>query len=172
MGNRHSVDQLAEKVLAHLSLRVLDEKWKDHLFELDHLRSGIYYRSLGQKDPLIEYKREAFDMFVDLLQDIRSTFTETFFKHQLQVGAPPPMRRAPVQPQRIVQPEKPRSETDLMVPGAAKQAMPQQAMQPTHGESPADQAPAPQQRSMPKVGRNDPCPCGSGKKYKKCHGAK
>jgi preprotein translocase subunit SecA len=172
LGNRHSVDRLAEKVLAHLSLRVLDEKWKDHLFELDHLRSGIYYRSLGQKDPLIEYKKEAFDMFVDLLQDIRSTFTETFFKHQLQVGAPPPpMRGAPPQPRRIAQQDAPRSETDLMVPGAAKQRVPQQAMQASHGDSPAEQAPTMQQRTMPKVGRNDPCPCGSGKKYKKCHGA-
>ena len=172
LGNRHSVDKLAEKVLAHLSLRVLDEKWKDHLFELDHLRSGIYYRSLGQKDPLIEYKKEAFDMFVDLLQDIRSTFTETFFKHQLQVGAPPPpMRGAPTQTRRIAQPDTPKSDTDLMVPGAAKPPMPRQAMQASHGDAAAEQAPATQQRSVPKVGRNDPCPCGSGKKYKKCHGA-
>ena len=172
LGSRHSVDQLAEKVLAHLSLRVLDEKWKDHLFELDHLRSGIYYRSLGQKDPLVEYKREAFDMFVDLLQDIRSTFTETFFKHQLQVGAPPPGRGGAPPPRRMVQPTKPASETDLMVPGAMKPRIPQQMMQATHGENPAEKAPAAQQRSMPKVGRNDPCPCGSGKKFKKCHGAK
>jgi preprotein translocase subunit SecA len=173
LGNRHSVDKLAEKVLAHLSLRVLDEKWKDHLFELDHLRSGIYYRSLGQKDPLIEYKKEAFDMFVDLLQDIRSTFSETFFKHQLQVGAPPPpMRGAPVQARRMAQPEAPKSETDLMVPGGAKQRLPREALEATHGDSPAEKASATQQRSVPKVGRNDPCPCGSGKKYKKCHGAK
>ncbi len=174
LGNRHSVENLAEKVLAHLSLRVLDEKWKDHLFELDHLRSGIYYRSLGQKDPLIEYKKEAFDMFVDLLHDIRSTFAETFFKHQLQVGAPPPgrggapQRRAPQAEER-----RPATETDLMVPGAAQQRMPPQAMQTSHGESEGGQAQQqPQQRTMPKVGRNDPCPCGSGKKYKKCHGAK
>jgi preprotein translocase subunit SecA len=171
LGSRHAVDRLAEKVLAHLSLRVLDDKWKDHLFELDHLRSGIYYRSLGQKDPLVEYKREAFDMFVDLLHDIRSTFTETFFKHQLQVGAPPPGRGGAPPPGRIVQPARPVSETDLMVPGAAKRRIPQQAMQATHGESPAERKPATQQRSMPKVGRNDPCPCGSGKKYTKCHGA-
>jgi preprotein translocase subunit SecA len=151
---------------------MLDEKWKDHLFELDHLRSGIYYRSLGQKDPLIEYKREAFDMFVDLLQDIRSTFTETFFKHQLQVGAPPPARGAPPQQRHITQPDAPKSETDLMVPGAAKPRVPHQAIRASHGESPAETAPATQQRSMPKVGRNDPCPCGSGKKYKKCHGTK
>ena len=172
MGARHGVDRLAEKVLAHLSLRVFDEKWKDHLFELDHLRSGIYYRSLGQKDPLVEYKKEAFDMFVDLMNDIRSTFTETFFKHQLHVGGAPPGRGGVAPPRRIAQPEKPLSETDLMVSGGVKARVPQQGLQTSHAGSAAEGTPATQQRSMPKVGRNEPCPCGSGKKYKKCHGAK
>jgi len=171
LGRRYGMEQLAEKVLSHLVLRVLDEKWKDHLWELDHLRSGIYYRSLGQKDPLIEYKKEAFDMFVDLLHDIRATFAETFFKHHLQVGAPPPQRRPVGVPTRAEGEPKPQSEADLMVPGAGRRPAMPAGMTTSRGEAPATQT-ATQQRSVPKVGRNDPCPCGSGKKYKKCHGAR
>ncbi len=170
LGSRHGIEQLGEKVLSHLFLRVLDEKWKDHLFELDHLRSGIYYRSLGQKDPLVEYKREAFDMFVDLMHDIRSTFTETFFKHQLQVNAGPPAQR-PAGP-RVEQRSEPVSETDLMVPGAARTRSRTDGIVTSHGERPSAGGAAVGQQTMPKVGRNDPCPCGSGRKYKKCHGAK
>jgi preprotein translocase subunit SecA len=170
LGKRYNIERLAEKVLSHLVLRVLDEKWKDHLWELDHLRSGIYYRSLGQKDPLIEYKKEAFEMFVDLLGDIRATFAETFFKHQLQVGAPPPQRKVVGVPTRPDAEAKPASEADLMVPGARRPAMPA-GVTASHGEAPKAGA-ATQQRSVPKVGRNEPCPCGSGKKYKKCHGAR
>ncbi|MFQ5702503.1 MAG: preprotein translocase subunit SecA [Gemmatimonadales bacterium] len=170
LGSRHGIEQLGEKVLSHLLLRVLDEKWKDHLFELDHLRSGIYYRSLGQKDPLVEYKTEAFDMFVDLMHDIRTTFTETFFKHQLQVTAGPPDQgeAAPRGDQR----PSTASETDLMVPGAARARPAPAGVVASHGERSFGAGTATGQRTMPKVGRNDPCPCGSGKKYKKCHGAK
>jgi preprotein translocase subunit SecA len=171
LGKRYGIENLAEKVLAHLVLRVLDDKWKDHLWELDHLRSGIYYRSLGQKDPLIEYKKEAFDMFVDLLDDIRATFSETFFKHQLQVGAPPPTRRAAGVPARPAGAAEPKSEADLMVPGAAKTRPIPSPTTASRGDGALAQV-ATRQSGVPKVGRNDPCPCGSGKKYKKCHGAR
>ena len=74
-------------------LNVLDERWKDHLYDLDQLRNAIQYRAWGQKDPLVEYKREAFEMFEDLMHDIQSTFTERFLK--IQVSAePPPSRHA------------------------------------------------------------------------------
>ncbi len=171
LGRRHRTDDLAERLLSHVMLQVLDEKWKDHLFELDHLRTGIQYRAWGQKDPLIEYKREAFDMFVDLMDDIRSTFTDRFFKFQVQVNAgPPPTRPAQATPMRAVKPEARVAESDLMVGAPAEAASPQGEMQATHGE-PGEAPQQPQRRSVPKVGRNDPCPCGSGKKYKKCHGA-
>jgi preprotein translocase subunit SecA len=174
LGARHGSQDLAERLLSHLMLQVLDEKWKDHLFELDHLRHGIQYRAWGQKDPLIEYKREAFEMFVDLMGDIKSTFTERFFKFQVQVSAgPPPDRlRRPVATQAI-KPDAQVTEADLMVGATAPKSPPPEALQATHGEAPAAGGGAsPQRRGMPKVGRNDPCPCGSGKKYKKCHGAK
>jgi preprotein translocase subunit SecA len=171
LGRRHGAPDLSERLLSHIMLQVLDEKWKDHLFELDQLRAGIQYRAWGQKDPLVEYKKEAFEMFVDLEGDIKSTFTERLLKFQVQVspGQPPVQRPVRQVPLRVEKPEAPAAESDLMV-GAGGRSVPQpQAMQATHGD-PADSPARPVQRSVPKVGRNDPCPCGSGKKYKKCHG--
>ncbi len=182
LGARYRLEQLAERVLSHLMLQVLDEKWKDHLFELDHLRAGIHYRAWGQKDPLIEYKKEAFDMFVDLMRDIRHTFTDRFFKFQVEVnaGGPPRGPRRPP-PMRAVKPEAGAAEADAMVPGAVPVGAPlgpaaagahaQQLRAHRGTTAMPDGALEPERRAVPKVGRNDPCPCGSGKKYKKCHGA-
>ena len=75
-----------ERLLALVMLNVLDEKWKDHLYDLDQLRSAIHYRSWGQKDPLVEYKGEAYTMFVDLMHDVADTFTDRFLKAQIQFG--------------------------------------------------------------------------------------
>src|SRR6266513_2078814 len=75
-----SLGEYAEQLLALVMLHVIDEKWKDHLYDLDQLRNAIGYRSWGQKDPLIEYKHEAYNMFVDLMQDIHNTFTERFLR--------------------------------------------------------------------------------------------
>jgi preprotein translocase subunit SecA len=110
-------------------------------------------------------------MFVDLMDDIRSTFTDRFFKFQVQVNAgPPPTRSTEPQAMRAVKPEAPVAESDLMVGAPAVASRSPAELQATHGE-PGDTPAQPQRRSVPKVGRNDPCPCGSGKKYKKCHGA-
>jgi preprotein translocase subunit SecA len=77
-----------ERLLALVMLNVLDEKWKDHLYDLDQLRAAIHYRSWGQKDPLVEYKGEAYTMFVELMHDVADTFTDRFLKAQLSFGAP------------------------------------------------------------------------------------
>jgi preprotein translocase subunit SecA len=154
LGQRAAAPDLDERLLAHVLLTLLDEKWKDHLYDLDQLRNAIQYRAWGQKDPLVEYKADAFEMFVDLMNDIRATFAERLFRFQVQVtgpgGAAPPPRRPP--PRLAVHPS---AETDLMVGGG----------RPASAAAPARTA------EVPKVGRNDPCPCGSGRKYKKCHGA-
>ena len=81
-----------EQVLSQVMLAVLDEKWKDHLYDLDQLRNAIQYRAYGQQDPLVEYKQEAFEMFEDLMRDIQGTFTERFLKIQVNAEAP---RQAP-----------------------------------------------------------------------------
>jgi preprotein translocase subunit SecA len=187
LGRRYGLENLSERLLSQVMLQVLDEKWKDHLYDVDQLRNAIQYRAWGQKDPLIEYKQEAFDMFVDLMHDIRSTFTERFFKLQVQLtpgpagppGAAPPgapagapgRRRPEGAPGGAGSPD----DADMLMPGAAPRRAPAPAAMTTNRNpdgsvvSPSDR-PA-QARAIPKVGRNDPCPCGSGKKYKKCHGA-
>jgi preprotein translocase subunit SecA len=176
LGRRHGVTDLSDRLLAHVLLQVLDEKWKDHLYDLDQLRNAIQYRAWGQKDPLIEYKQEAFEMFVDLMHDIRASFLDRLFKFQVQFSGGAPARPAPPPvPQGVA--HGPASDEDLMV-GAA----PAMAAAVATGAAVASKPPVgdpdgarpqlrPTQRSIPKVGRNDPCPCGSGKKYKKCHGA-
>jgi preprotein translocase subunit SecA len=164
-GKRIGIPDVDGQVLSQVMLAVLDEKWKDHLYDLDQLRNAIQYRAWGQKDPLIEYKREAFEMFEDLMRDIQATFTERFLK--IQVSAEPP-RRAPAPP-----PPVPRSaDEDLFAPatrtGPASGAAPGTAPAVASSLGRVGQtATAP---GMREVGRNDPCPCGSGKKYKKCHG--
>ncbi|MET0514830.1 MAG: preprotein translocase subunit SecA [Nitrospiraceae bacterium] len=123
-------------------LQVIDHHWKDHLLGMDHLRDGIGLRGYGQKDPLIEYKREGFDMFSSMMDRIKSDVLERLFRVQAVKGEQHPPPPIPTLPPRMIL---------------------------NRGEEPA--APSTIQRQADKVGRNDPCPCGSGKKYKKCHGA-
>jgi preprotein translocase subunit SecA len=173
MEQRYGIENLAEKLLSQVILQVLDEKWKDHLYDLDQLRNAIQYRAWGQKDPLIEYKSEAFDLFADLMNDIRQSFAERLLKLQVQI---PGQERRPMAA-RVAQPTRPAAQTtddtDFLVPGAARQAR-ALAQATTSGPGEPGSGPmseGPVKRGIPKVGRNDPCPCGSGKKYKKCHGA-
>ncbi|HEY3012355.1 MAG TPA: SEC-C metal-binding domain-containing protein, partial [Gemmatimonadales bacterium] len=154
-------------------LSVLDERWKDHLYDLDQLRNAIQYRAWGQKDPLVEYKREAFEMFEDLMHDIQSTFTERFLK--IQVSAEPP--RPEPQARRVAPPirsAEPVGADDMFTGPSRRMAAPLNPhASPVPGPAlnssmgPVGRATA----AVPEVGRNDPCPCGSGRKYKKCHGA-
>jgi preprotein translocase subunit SecA len=177
MGRRYGIDGLGDRLLSQVMLGVLDEKWKDHLYDLDQLRNAIHYRAWGQKDPLVEYKKEAFDMFVDLMHDVRSTFTERFFKLQVQLtpGPPPPSQRGPTgAAQRRAAPAAAPApaEPDLLVPGGvpAASGAPRRTFTNRRPDGGAAGRPLPE-RAVAKVGRNDPCPCGSGRKYKKCHGA-
>ena len=163
-----SLGEYAARLLSLVMLNVLDEKWKDHLYDLDQLRAAIGYRSWGQKDPLVEYKQEAFAMFEDLMRDIQHTFAERFLKVQLvfeqtpNAPPPPPVSAAPrpfdpfgvaAPPPEAIEPPAPR------VVGAGR------------GVQSLDGAGAGAAGEFAGVGRNDPCPCGSGKKFKKCHGA-
>ncbi len=157
-GKQIGVPEVEGQVLSQVMLSVLDEKWKDHLYDLDQLRNAIHYRGWGQKDPLVEYKKEAYEMFEDLMHDIQSTFTERFLKVQITQEPPPPPQPRPV--------PTPTASTDDLFTGRGATAV---------ADAPAavmtSAGPAGQRGALPEVGRNDPCPCGSGKKYKKCHGA-
>src|SRR6266480_5954954 len=92
-GRRVGIDNLPDQALAQITIGVIDEKWKDHLYDLDQLRDGIYYRAWGQKDPLVEYKQEAYEMFVGLMHDLRTTFAERWLKLQIEIGPPPSASR-------------------------------------------------------------------------------
>jgi preprotein translocase subunit SecA len=205
--------EFGDRLLSLVMLNVLDEKWKDHLYDLDQLRNAIHYRSWGQKDPLIEYKHEAYTMFVDLMNDVYHTFTERFLRAQISFSGPtefegdggadrgasqvpaatapkqrynefgvledvleiegdgasggedealdigpaePPARKKAVRPEPVVTGAgRVRSLNPVAQSGIAGGAL---------GGSSASGA------DWSNVGRNDPCPCGSGKKFKKCHG--
>jgi preprotein translocase subunit SecA len=172
-GGKIGVPDVDQQVLSQVMLQVIDEKWKDHLYDLDQLRNAIQYRAYGQKDPLVEYKKEAFEMFQDLMRDLRSSFTERFLKVQVNVDGPPPPPR-PVFPQSEPAPADSGSSTDDLFAEPVRAQEPQLAGSRT-GAAPVIATSAgrlgPRSEDVPKVGRNDPCPCGSGRKYKKCHGA-
>jgi preprotein translocase subunit SecA len=159
-----SVETLRE-LERHLYLYTLDEHWRDHLYELDHLKGGIGLRAYGQKDPLIEYKKEAFKLFQSLLHEVNEEFVQRLFRVQLVRETLQEMERRP-QPRRLVE----QHEEVRGFGGTAGVAPDEGGAEPVRAPQPAASAPHPAQvRSGPRVGRNDPCPCGSGKKYKKCH---
>ena len=147
-------------------LRDLDSHWKDHLLNIDHIKEGIGLRAYAQKNPLLEYKREAYELFIDMLASVRENAVRKLFAVQLaEEGAVPTL-------------QDPRESRLFLVRGgleappvppapSATAPPPEMAMRP-EAEPPR---PMPVRREGKKVGRNDPCPCGSGKKYKKCCGA-
>jgi preprotein translocase subunit SecA len=140
-----------------LYLQAIDQQWKDHLLSMDHLRQGIGLRGYGQKDPKQEYKKEGYEMFVQMTWRVKSAVIGNLLRLQL-------VRQESAQ------------EMEQKRIAAQRRAL-QRATE-SHAEAAAgdgEAKPKPKQetvvRTQPKVGRNDPCPCGSGKKYKKCHGA-
>ena len=146
-----------------VTLSVIDDKWKEHLYNMDELKEGISFRAYGQRDPLVEYKKEAFNMFVGLLDEINRETLRALFRIPMAEEAParmPSRRRAPERITAIHQ--------EIGGFGDAPEVPSREGMTTNAPEEgPVVTQPV---RVGPKVGRNDPCPCGSGKKYKKCHG--
>jgi preprotein translocase subunit SecA len=171
---------LAGGLLARTVLGVIDEKWKDHLYDLDQLRAAIQYRAWGQKDPLIEYKQEAYDMFVGLMHDLYQTFAERWLKTHIELGPPPGATatgpaggRPGAGPDSgpgggLVKGPAPRRPRPMVASKPAADGLVSGA--PAAVPAPGGAAVA-TTNPYAGVGRNDPCPCGSGKKFKKCHGA-
>jgi preprotein translocase subunit SecA len=140
-------------------LQTIDAKWKDHLYAMDNLKEGIGLRAYAQRDPLIEYQREAFDMFEEMFNSISDEVVEIIYKIQHQKTERLRGVFAGL-PKEFVH-------SEFSVTESVRQ-MAQPTEEPVAEEPPP--AVAPIHRDLPKVGRNDPCPCGSGKKYKKCCG--
>jgi preprotein translocase subunit SecA len=197
-----SLGEHSEAISSFIMLSVIDDKWKDHLYDLDHLKASIGFRGWGQKDPLVEYKKEAYEMFVDLMTDLRKTVASYFYRAQF--GQPQQRQRVP---QRLAYSgpteaaagggvlsragaaaaagaavgsgQRPvRSRDDLGMSARAATVAATGAGLPASGPDPRTLATnRGEEREKTPVtvekepGRNDPCPCGSGKKYKKCHGA-
>jgi len=143
------VIRFAEKSIL---LQLLDQQWKDHLLNLDHLRQGIWLRAHGQRDPLNEYKREAFEMFDEMLTRVRESVTVVLSHIEVRLGPPPEQQQEAPPP-----------------PPPPQARMRESRPSPALALAGAD-AFAPPKEEFGKVARNAPCPCGSGKKYKYCHG--
>ena len=202
-----SFGEHGERVMSFVMLSTIDGKWKDHLYDLDHLKASIGFRGWGQKDPLVEYKKEAYEMFVGLMDDIRLTVTQQFFRVRLEQR--PAMRyqgprrlaysgpsdspggglRAPGSPdprrqgggaERAAASAGRQSGRSLDSMGMASGARRGSAVDPAAGGPDVRRLATNRgEERRPKTpiavaktpGRNAPCPCGSGRKYKKCHGA-
>jgi preprotein translocase subunit SecA len=145
---------LGEEMMRELErvvlLNIIDTRWREHLYEMDYLQEGIYLRSYAQKDPITEYRREAFDMFEELTSTMQTEFVRYIYKVEL-VRPEQQQRRASAPKVNRVR-ESHGDEEEAAGSGAVQEANPNQVI-------------------SDKVPRNAPCPCGSGRKYKKCHGA-
>src|SRR5215471_15480573 len=168
--------EVLRRVERDVMLQIVDTQWKDHLYSLDHLKEGIGLRGYGQRDPLVEYKKESFELF-QAMKDRVDQETVRFLWRVRFTEEPPPARRAA------------RPKAPLILSGPGEEPVPAFAggVRSSAATAPAPSRPAGNRqparvggddavvktvrRDEPKVGRNDPCPCGSGKKYKKCHGA-
>jgi preprotein translocase subunit SecA len=137
----------------YVMMQVVDQLWKDHLLAIDHLKEGIGLRGYGQKDPLVEYKKESFELFTVLKERIEDQIVKYLFR---------------LQPVSAAEAEEAAAAEAAPPPPAPRRLPPRNV---TYSHGPGTEAVETVHRNEPKVGRNDPCPCGSGKKYKKCHGA-
>jgi preprotein translocase subunit SecA len=150
----------------HFALEDIDAQWIDHLKSMDHLREGIGLRGYGQKDPKIEYKKEGYELFRQMMERINANVASKLYRVRLE--RQPAQQQAQPAEQQVQEklPEFKHKERRMVAqhPGAG--------MQTGDGGAAAEgEKPKTVRREQPKVGRNEPCPCGSGKKYKKCHGA-
>ena len=149
-------------------LRSVDRNWRQHLQAIDYLREGIHLEAYGQRDPKLVYKKEAFEYFQNLLATVRETVVDVLFRVEVkdddQIER---LKRDREEKARKLQEQQQatHAKAESLVGGGGVGAGPR-----TQEAARVDER-SPIRREAPKVGRNDPCPCGSGKKYKKCHGA-
>jgi len=133
---------MTARLQKYILLQAIDTHWKDHLLSMDHLKEGIGLRGYAQENPLVVYKKEGFEMFLSMRDRVEEDVLNKLFLIQL------------VKEEEARELERPSKQTRMVL---------------SHGTRKEDKGPV--RREGPRVGRNDPCPCGSGKKYKKCCGA-
>ncbi|GGI53667.1 preprotein translocase subunit SecA [Oxalicibacterium solurbis] len=144
-------------------LQAVDSHWREHLAALDHLRQGIHLRGYAQKNPKQEYKREAFELFGQMLNLIKDEVVKTVMTVRIQSRAEIDAAEAQLAQSHVENVHYQHADFDA-------NAAPEELLAPTAVGDDTDQPGRPHVNAVPKVGRNDPCPCGSGKKYKQCHG--
>ncbi|HXE12340.1 MAG TPA: preprotein translocase subunit SecA [Bryobacteraceae bacterium] len=173
----------AERIIM---LNVIDNQWKDHLLSMDHLKEGIGLRGYGQKDPLIEYKREGYDMFEEMMERVEDETIRYLFFLRIETGTEIPVPYPELDDDEDEDEEEQPSEPEPALATVAAQRNADAVLDLTRniqrkkerelasmqlGDGETATAAHPVSNPYKNVGRNDPCPCGSGKKYKKCHGA-
>src|SRR6478735_5203565 len=170
----HEEPTAVKSLERYIILNAIDRLWQEHLYAMDALREGVYLRAYAQKDPLIEYKAEAYDMFVELMANIKNEVLHNLFRSTSNLQAFE--NCLATLPQFLLRETAPGAGSDGAATGTAKRpasvrtntpATAARALEPENGEYAID---LPVRRGGPKVGRNEPCPCGSGKKYKNCCG--
>ena len=166
----HEEPTAVKSLERYIILNAIDRLWQEHLYAMDALREGVYLRGYAQKDPLIEYKTEAYDMFVELMANIKNEVLNNLFRSTSNLQAFENFLAT--LPQFLLREEGPTAPTAT---ADARMRHPVGAMAAVGGDGDGDGAgevslDLPIRRSLPKVGRNEPCPCGSGKKYKNCCG--
>ncbi|HWH18973.1 MAG TPA: SEC-C metal-binding domain-containing protein, partial [Solirubrobacterales bacterium] len=188
-------DKLGEELMRHLErsilLNVIDNRWREHLFDMDYLREGIHLRGFAQIDPLVAYKNEGFSMFVDLMHSIWEEFSKLVFHAEIEFTEPPAGQfqgggleagtdrraldysggTAEAQPSALEQMASAAASGTATAGGAVDMAASQQVGPNGGNGGGQDIVETVVKDEHDKIGRNDPCWCGSGKKYKKCHGA-
>jgi preprotein translocase subunit SecA len=164
-------------------LQIVDAQWKDHLYSLDHLKEGIGLRGYGQRDPLVEYKKESFGLFQDMKARIEEEIVRYLFwlrrwsRKAANGAVGSPARRLRVGRCRHDEQSRCRdvpafaAARTSAAASATAEPIPSGPGGPQPARTGGDDVIKTVRREEPKVGRNDPCPCGSGRKYKKCHGA-
>jgi preprotein translocase subunit SecA len=166
----HEEPTAVKSLERYIILNAIDRLWQEHLYAMDALREGVYLRGYAQKDPLIEYKTEAYDMFVELMSNIKNEVLHNLFRSTSNLQAFENFLAT--LPQFLLREHAPTAPT-ANAPARTRQAQPVGAIAGVSADGDGDGAVAldlPVRRSMPKLGRNEPCPCGSGKKYKNCCG--
>ena len=176
-------EELMRALERFLLLQIIDQRWREHLYDMDYLREGIHLRGFAQIEPLVAYKNEAFELFGDLMNSVWGDFARMIFHVEVQIegengggaGAPPPRRAAPSSSSSTGNRNVTYSGGGMAQPSALAMAAASAGAAEGYGDDEPPPLPPPvEQRRVDEteqLGRNDPCWCGSGKKFKKCHGA-